>query len=243
MRPMTQGVPTDGHHALNPTQEDIMSQLKPIGLLLLALFVLGAFAASAASAEEGFLPKQNLGNLLGGQWIEEVEGGSASSCKKLDESHISFVNDKHGTGTLHFLECLFGNTFPINSLGDASGIILIPVEVLVCLDAKNAKGELLSTSGVATEVKGVHVEVPALGALFELNGRWLGTFTTTGQVALWGLKIEGAKGKQTVTSCLEGASTKEETFTRAENHGAAKPASANLTAALLQFPNSVILED
>jgi hypothetical protein len=222
-----------------------MKRFKPIGLLLLAIFALGAFAASTASAEEGFLPQQETGNLLGGESKLELEGGAAAiNCKKLDASTFTASpkgSDKHSTGTIHWLECK-ASFFSANSLGDASEVILVPTELLVCLDAKNAKGELLANFGVAGEVKGVHLEVPALGLLVEVNGRALGTVEGT-KGKLFGSKFAGKEGKQTVTECLEGANVKKHTLTGIENHGAAKAASENVVGGLLQFPAEVELMD
>jgi hypothetical protein len=220
-----------------------MKRLRPIGLLLLAVFALGAFAASTASAEEGFLPKAETANVLGGQSTLELEGGSAAIvCKKLDESKFTLTNDKHATGTLHFLECKAGGLFPANSLGDASEVYLVPTEFLVCLDPKNSVGTLLANFGIAGEVKGVHLEVPATGSLLEVNGRALGTLEGT-KGKLFGSKFEGKGGKQTVTKCLEGANEKTHNLTSSENHGAAKPASLNIAGGLVQFPVEVELMD
>jgi hypothetical protein len=218
-----------------------MKRFKPIGLLLLAIFALTAFAASTASAEEGFLPKQEKGNLLGGESKLEAEGAPAIICKKLDESKFTFTSDKHGSGTVHWLECK-ASVFPANSLGDASEVILVATELLVCLDPKNAEGKLLANFGVAGEVSGVHLEVPALGVLVEVNGRALGTIEGV-KAKLFGSKFEGEKGKQTVTECLEGANVKKHTLTSSENHGPAKAASENVVGGLIQFPAEVELMD
>jgi hypothetical protein len=218
-----------------------MKRFKPIGLLLLAIVALAAFAASTASAEEGFLPKQEKGNLLGGESKLEIEGTAAIVCKKLDESKFTFTSDKHGSGTIHWLECK-ASVFPVNSLGDASEVVLVPAELLVCLDPKNAEGKLLANFGIAAEVKGIHLEVPALGALEEFNGRALGTIEGT-KGKLFGSKFEGVEGKQTVTKCLEGANEKTHNLTGSENHGAAKPTSENIVGFLLQFPAEVELMD
>jgi hypothetical protein len=224
-----------------------MKRFKPIGLLLLAIFALGAFAASTASAEEGFLEagggKPAKGTLLGGASTLAIEGGAAEiKCTTLDDSTFTFSNDKHATGTIHWLGCKAAGVFPFDSLGDSSEIILVPAELLVCLDAKNSAGTLLANFGIAVEVKAVHLEIPATGSLIEVNGRALGTIEGA-KGTLFGSKFEGAKGTQTVTKCLEGANEKTHNLTGAENHGTPKPASENVVAGLLQFPKEVELMD
>ncbi len=113
-----------------------MKQMKLIYLALLAVLALGAFAAATASAEEGFLPKQATGNALGGESTLNA-GGISIVCKLLDESTITFTNDKTGEGTLHWLGCKAAGLFAAKSLGATGAEILAKVKFLVCLDAKN----------------------------------------------------------------------------------------------------------
>jgi len=189
-----------------------MKSIKLLGLTLLAVFALGAFAAMSASAEEGFLPlTQKTGNALGGESVLATEKGESIVCEKLDESTITFTNDKHGEGTLHWLNCKLKNLgLAVNSLGDESKVILAKVLFLVCLDPKNAAKTLIDNFGVAAEIDTpVHLEVPAIGTLIEVDGTALGAILTTGPAKLWVMEFKGEKGKQTVTECLEGANVKK----------------------------------
>jgi hypothetical protein len=232
--------------AFTHDKESIMTRIKVVGLALLAILALGAFAATTALAEEGFLlpggGKFTLVSVLGGETKFEAAGGTSVTCKKLDETHFEVESDKHAKVTLHWLECT-SLGFPVNSLGDKSGEILMPVLLLVCLDPNNVEGKLVDEFGIAVEIEKGHLEVPALGSLIELNGRFLGAILTKGEAKLWSVEFLGAKGKQTVTKCLEGKSEKLHNLTSSTNHGAAEALSVNITGGLLQFDQTVILED
>ena len=109
-----------------------MRHLKLMGLSLLAVIALGALAAATASAEEGFLPTPTTGTVLGGISLLETTAGSKIECKELDDSTITFSNDKHGKATLHWLGCKAEGLFAINSLGDVpcSGNAATPTEIV-----------------------------------------------------------------------------------------------------------------
>jgi hypothetical protein len=225
-----------------------MKRMKLIGLMLLAVFALGAFAAASASAEEGFLPFQALGNILGGESKLATEKGKESeaiTCKKLDESHINFSSDKHGTAVVHWLECTTaGGLVGVNSLGAKAKEILIEVLFLVCLDPKTAAGTLVDSFGMEAAIVGTaHLELPSVGTLIELKGAALGAVLTTGPAKLWVVEFLGKEGKPTVTDCLEGANIKLGNLLLSKNHGAFEGASESIESVLIQFPNEVTLED
>jgi hypothetical protein len=220
-----------------------MKSLKLIGLSLLALFALGVFAAASASAEEGFLPTPTTANVLGGESVLATEAfGSEIKCGKLDASTITFSNDKHATGTLHWLECtLLGSD--IHSLGAKAKEILVAISFLGCLDPKSG-ATLVDEFGVSGEVQGTaHLEAPALGVLVEVAGAALGAVLTKGKAKLFSVEFKGSKGKQTVTECLEGANKKVHNLIASTNHGEFKPASENVVGGLVQFTKEVELED
>jgi hypothetical protein len=221
-----------------------MKRMKLIGLMLLAVFALGAFAAATASAEEGFLPTQKTGNALGGESTLNA-GGISIVCKKLEESAITFTNDKTGTGTLRWTGCKAAGLFAMKSLG-ATGAeeVLAPVKFLICLDAKNGT-TLVDNFGIAGEVVGkLHLEVPAVGQLTLITGTVLGAILTAGPAKLYSMEFLGAKGKQTITSCLQGATTLTHNLMTEENeNGKPVASSENVTGGLLQFKEEVKLED
>jgi len=221
-----------------------MKSIKLIGLSLLAVFALGAFAAVSASAEEGFLPTPKGTILvLGGKSILEGANTENIKCEKLDDSTITFTNDKTASGKFHWLECTAAFGFQANSLGDAAGVILAEVKLLVCLDPKDVNGKLLEAFGVAGEVSKLHLEVPTVGVLKEVNGIALGLVLTAGPAKLWSVEFLGSKGAQTARSCLQGANTINHTLNVKTDTGAAESASENVEAGLVQFPEEVKLED
>jgi len=222
-----------------------MKSFKLLGLALLAIFALGAFAAVSASAEEGFLPKPAKTALpLGGVSTLTPKGGESIVCKKLDTGELKFTSDKHAEGTLHWLECTGPLSQPVQSLGNNSGEILAKLLFLVCLDPKNAAGTLVDNFGVAGEIDTpIHLEIPTLGVLIEVKGTALGAILTAGPAKLWSMEFKGSGGLQTVTECLEGANKKTHTLESSTNHGAFVPASENVEGGLLQFAEEVKLED
>jgi hypothetical protein len=191
-----------------------MRHFRITGLALLALLVLGAFAASAASAEEGFLPLSNKKATFVGKKVTFTTGGSAIACQVIDLalSAVTFINDKHATGTLHFLKC---STAGINliSLGDGKEEILMPAEVLVCLEPRNKAGKVLGEFGISIEIKNIHLEEPVLGVLFILNGRVIGVVTTKGKVKTFAVAFNAPEKAQEAVSCTEGKLVKEHTLT------------------------------
>jgi hypothetical protein len=237
----------------------IMKKLKLIGLMLMAVFALGAFAAATASAEEGFLPKQATGLALGGESALETMGGQKIVCKTLDTGEIKFSTDKTGEGTLHWLGCKAEGLFALNSLGDKTEEILALVKFLVCLDPTNItikEGKevktLLDAMGIAGEVVGkLHLEIPVAGILTIVTGTALGAILTTGKATLWSMEFLGGaagagkeKGVQTVTECKQGTTVIRHSLLSEENeHKNPVGASEAVAGGLLQFKESVELED
>jgi hypothetical protein len=198
-----------------------MKHFRTIGLALLALLALGAFAASAASAEEGFLPLTNKKATVVGKKATFTAGALAISCTVIDLalSPVTFANDKHGTGTLHFLKCTSAG-LAANSLGDGKEEILVPGEFLVCLEPKNAAGKVLGEFGIAVEVSKIHLEVPSIAQLIEINGLVIGVVLAKAGEKLKNFKIDfvAPEKKQEAVSCIEGKNVKKHTLAAETNH-------------------------
>jgi hypothetical protein len=220
-----------------------MKSLKLIGLSLLAVFALGAFAASA-SAEEGFLPTPSKATVLGGEGTLESTGGEKIVCKEADDVPATFTNDKTATATLHFLGCKSAG-FEIHSEGDEKEIILVPVEALGCLDPKNSEKKLLDEFGGAGTITGGNLKLvqTATGLKVEIKGTLLGAILTTGEAKLFSGEILGKAGKQTVTECLQGEKIIKHNLEASFKGAAFLSVSANVTGGLTQFPTAVKLED
>jgi hypothetical protein len=121
-----------------------MRQLRTLGLMLMAIFVLGAFAASVASAadeEPGILPLSTefakpltvkVTNEARPTKLSTKEGGATIECQKvqINEDELGKGELKHillGVGLLWFKECKFAGT-QCNTPGDAEGVILVLVD-------------------------------------------------------------------------------------------------------------------
>jgi hypothetical protein len=222
-----------------------MKRMKLFSLMLLAVFALGAFAAATASAEEGFLPTPKTATLLGGKSILETTSKTSITCTSLDDSTITWENDKHGKATLQWLGCKAEGIFGFNSLGDKAEDILAEVLFLVCLDPTNAAGTLIDNFGIIAEVVGkLHLEVPAVGELLIVTGGALGAILTTGKAKLWVIEFNGAAGAQTVTDCKQGTTTILHSL-KVETNENGKPDAASelVVGGLLQFASEVELMD
>jgi hypothetical protein len=210
-----------------------MKRLRTIGLTLLALLALGAFAASTASAEEGLLGpaegEENSGK--GGAGTLESVSKSKTSCKAVSILEVKLLpkSDIHGTADLHFTGCTaFG--FPINSLGDASGVVLMYVLFLVCLLANLTFHLVLSILGekLLEETGSVHTEVPALGLLLRITGAIIATNLSglkgdKSEGKVFKFELKGKEGKQEVATSCEIAGKKLTNTLQAELNENGKP--------------------
>ena len=222
-----------------------MKRFKIIGLSLLALLALGAFAASTASAVEGVLPLTKNGfTLLSKKAKLQTVVGSEIVCAELKGSG-KFETDSHGTATLDFLGCEIAG-FPTFSLGDAvpkvvsEALILVPVLFLICLT-----NSATLTFGIFVELKeSVHLDALAVGILLVLSGAIIGEVSPNkGKLAK--LLFTGEKGKQTkAPECLDENGGKKVTDLKASvNGGAAEAFSLNVEAGLIQFEEEKELMD
>jgi hypothetical protein len=176
-----------------------MRQLRITGLALFALFALGAFAASMASAEEGILPNTVTGSGEGTAATLETTNKETISCKKVSILEIKFTTDQKGTANLHFEGCLAEGVLPFNSLGDASGVILSKVNVLVCLvePAKLVFGLLIAAVSLPE-----HIEVPSVGQLVLVKGAVIAKSDSANTGKEFSFLLKGTKGVQTeATEC------------------------------------------
>jgi hypothetical protein len=183
-----------------------MKRFRIIGLSLLALFALGALAASSASATEGFLPLKVKTFTILSKSGATLEPPSAENppfeCKEAKGTG-TFETDSHGKTTLDLEGCTV-LTFPANSLGDKGGLVLLPLLFLVCLINSAAL-----TFGIFFELtEPVHVDIPALaGVLLTYEGAFIGELDVKAGVLLklFELLFHGKKGVQNVKQCVDDA--------------------------------------
>lgn len=211
-----------------------MKQLRMIGLMLLAVFALGAFAASTAFAEEGLLPqqKEKVASGTGGAGTLETLAGKKITCEKVEILSILFLkeSDIHGTADLHFKGCKAENLFSANTLLDEPGVILVKVLFLICLTkpAESKFGMLIEAEKEAT----THIEVPGLGQLLLVKGAVIAENTSANKGKEFVLNLEGSKGTQKVaTSCEIAGKKLSHTLVAALDSGTDEDASENVPAA------------
>jgi hypothetical protein len=218
-----------------------MKSLQLIGLLLSAVFALGAFAASAF-AEEGFLegtgtPKP--ANILGGKSILSfLKSEEKLECEKLDASTLTFTNHKTAKATLHWLGCKVAGLFAFNSLGAKTEEVLAPVNFTVCLSPNNSGTDKF---GIAAEVVGdLHLEVPTVAVLIEVLGTVLGAILTIGKARLFSVEVKTKTlGDQNVTVC----GTFTHTLATAKNHEPEIDAAEEILGSLVQFEKETELTE
>jgi hypothetical protein len=180
-----------------------MKRFRIIGLSLLALLALGAFAASSANAVEGFLPLTNKTfKVLTKSAEATLETASTETppvkCKEL-KGEGTFETDSHGKATLDFEKCTTLG-FSGNSLGDAEGLVLLPGSFLVCLI--NSK---TLTFGFFFELTSpVHEVIPAIaGVLITYEGAIIGEIAAK-EGTLFAINFKGKKGTQEVAKeCVD----------------------------------------
>jgi hypothetical protein len=217
-----------------------MKRFRIIGLSLLALFALGAFAATTASAEEGVLPlKVKTFNVLIKSKTAVLETSSEALppiiCTALTGSG-SFETDSHGKATLDFDSCTAGG-FPANSLGDTAGLILAPGLFLICLTGSLEFGLFFELTSP------VHIEVPSIaGLLFLVEGTVIGKIDAKAGELLKLIVVlfHGKKGVQETKVCTdEKGGKKEASLKEGEN----KLAASEEVEALIQFGENEELMD
>jgi hypothetical protein len=228
------------------TQEQeklLMKQLRIIGLALLALFALGAFTASLASAEEGVLPNANSTGTGGTATLETEKENITCTAVSIKEGKFvplekETAKDQHGTATLDFTGCKAEKAVGINTLGDEKEIILSKVLFLVCLVEPKTLQFGLLIQPIATE----HLEIPVTKQLLLVKGAVI----AAGEKVLSGTEflflLKGEKGKQVeALKCEINGKVFTHTFESAlDSEAKDKPASetAHFTltfAALVEF--------
>jgi hypothetical protein len=210
------------------------------------LIVLALLAATTVAAEEGFLPVKPKEATITAKTVSFHVGPAIVLCTQIDlaSSVIKFENDKHGKGTLRILGC-FSAGMGFNSLGDSRGEILMPILLLICLEPKNSAGKVLGEFAIAVEVEKVHLEIPAIGGLFELNGRLLGLMSAKAGESLkeFSVAFRSEKEHQEVASCKEGKSEKTNTLTAEENEGLSGALTENTEGYVIEFTEAQQLMD
>lgn len=221
-----------------------MKQLKMVGLMLLAVFALGAFAASTASAEEGLLPTQEAKEASGegGGGTLKTLGGEEIKCEKVSILNVLFLpkSDIHGTADLHFKGCTALGLFEARTLLDEPGVILAKVLFLICLI--NSAALVFGILIEPTET--VHIEVKALGTLVLVKGAVIAENLSTNEGKEFKASLKGTNGDQEQAVSCEIAGKKLSHTLEAARDSATKDEMASETTSFtLKFGEVVKLMD
>jgi hypothetical protein len=216
-----------------------MRTFKLIGalVLVLAFSAIGVASASAAetlwpwlpgSAKETFTGKSGVATL-------QMDGGAAITCAKsvtlLAGSELTENAAKLWLATIHFEGCkesIFGQ--PVNSLGDASGVILVHIVLHNCMIAK---GDF----GVLVKPLLTHLEIPNLGQLIVVQGSFVGRIKAlVGDKKHFELEITQKGGLQTIEKCEGGV---KESLESSTNEGSLVEAGEQANEGLLLFDGTI----
>jgi hypothetical protein len=226
-----------------------MKSMKIIGLMLMALFALGAFTASAAMAlEEGVLPNSNFTGTGTTQTLETLphEGKAAEKiqCTALSilEGKFNAGSDDEGTANLHFTGCKAENLIAVNSLGDLKEVILAKVKFNVCL-VQSAELKF----GIAIEAieNPFHIEVPFSKELILVTGLVIAELEGAGTKGKeFKDKLKGTKGDQESALTCEALGKKFTYNYESANDSAIKDEHASQNGSFtLKFEKEVTFED
>jgi hypothetical protein len=220
-----------------------MKSLKIIGLMLMALFALGAFTASAAMAlEEGVLPNANFTGTGTTQTLETLTKEKIQ-CTALNilEGKFNVGSDDEGTANLHFTGCKAEGIFPVNTLGDLKEVILALVKFNVCLiNSKELK------FGIAIEAieKTVHIEVPSVGKLLLVTGLVIAELAAAGTKGKeFKDKATGKEGHPSVLKCEALGKTFTHSYASADDSAKVDEHASQEGSFTLKFEKEVEFED
>ena len=179
-----------------------MHRMRHTAAALLAICAsLLALTCAVASALPEALPGAKGTKFTGksGKGILQIKGGVSATCSSTTGAG-ELASPTSGTGTVDLKGCTIAG-LPVNSLGDASGTLLISGEVSVCYINKSTKdvGIVVHSS---TET---HAEVPSTKLLLLGRGSFilLASPVNTKTTKFTGL-LEQKEGKQAITKCEGG---------------------------------------
>ncbi len=167
-----------------------MRIFKLIGVLVCALAV-SAIAVTTASAS--VLPGVAGTSIKGesGKATLQVKGGASITCPKSTASG-EILSTSESLATINFGPKCTTAGLPVNSLGDATGVILVHVEVKEC--PSNA-------ALLALTVLPLHLEVPSTKLLLSIVGTALGSVTANVKQSTFALTVAQKEGKNEIETC------------------------------------------
>ena len=199
-----------------------MKRLKVLGLLLMAVSMLGALTvASSSSAAEMKNPefKTAAGPGTSTSTAGTLFGVAEIKCKD-DTDKTTETNKKEGTLSVDFLECtLLGEE--CHSLGDKAGVILTGgTTKLVLLDPKAGEDK----RGLVIAIATLHIECKFLSTLAVVSGSVIGTIEAKAgskKEFTIGIHAKGAKEQEFKEYLTEKEEKVKATLSTATNEGTA----------------------
>jgi len=172
-------------------------------LALLALLALSANMVSPSSAEQGFLPLSTKGVqfLAIGEFVWETHNKESTKCTKTSGTG-TFTSDSKATGTLTFEGCTSLGFSSLSLTSTTAGQVKENVSLAICL----INSAELKFGIAITPTETAHVEVPAVGVLFELKGTIIGEIATK-KGKLFSITFGGKEGLGNVPECKAGTET------------------------------------
>jgi hypothetical protein len=219
--------------------ELLMKRVKLIALTLLALFALGAVMASAASAEEGFLPLNKKGlQVLSKEVVFETHSKTRLQCTSSTATG-NFKNDSEGSGTITFEGCKTQGLSAKSLTATVAGQIKAPVTYQICL----INSEKLTFGVAITPTETIHVENTTI--LLEVKGTVIGEILAKAgeKLELFVVDFGGKEGLGNVTACKKGTTTITSSFLARLDPGEFEEASERVEKGLMQFEEKVELMD
>jgi len=184
-----------------------MPTMKIIGAVAMALILTVVVSAAAFAANPEFLPGEAGAKFTGksGKVTLQIKGSSTITCAKseITKGNGELLGPKSALAVLHLSSCT-GFGLAATSLGDASGTILIHVEISICKIG-------FFDIGVKFAFLLLHIEIPSTKLLFTITGGPIVLITPLDVVVSgFSLGIAQKEGKQAIEKCEgESASTLE----------------------------------
>jgi hypothetical protein len=173
-----------------------------ITALVMTSIAVAAFATAASAAEVlwKLLPGSKGATFTGksGKATFQIKGGSSLTCPSSTSTSGEVTEEQTlELEVVEYIKCTFGG-LPVNSLGDASGVVLIHYELHNCTISAGLSGWL-------RKMLPLHLEIPSTKLLITEEGSDIGQFTPNKKASkTFSLIVEQKEGKQSIEKCEGG---------------------------------------
>jgi hypothetical protein len=183
--------------------KEIPMRILKLAGALIAVLALTAVATATASATEilwPWLPGAEGTKFTGksAKATLQIKGSGSITCAESSAEGEIQKEKTLGLAVINFGKACTIAGLPVNSLGDASGTILVHVEIHNCLIATGRYGLLI-------KVLPLHLEIPSTKLLLSVEGALIAEVTPANKkAAKFNLVVEQKEGKQTIEKCEGG---------------------------------------